>query len=304
VGRQSWKVSFREGDSFRDRSHHPAEPEAETGEPCARGNRCEERDYQGNAKCGPRAFCSTDRDYIGRAIYSLPETYTQLRVILARSEQAGERVSGSRDLPIPVAADVDKLMREIVWVACSWEEVVRAVARLSDYPDGHRRDAVALADACRTLYRHLDTLLSLAPQDVARSATRKRVEEVIEEFGDETGSFLIRYDTAGDAWENVTMDGTQAGMEFLAITGKARGMIGLNRQRRRITEVPCDQCKARTLVQYEALLGGWEPKARCTNCPNAYTGQLFEFLMGRVYEVQVATLNAEELKRRVAAAAA
>jgi hypothetical protein len=273
----------------------PGPDETDAGTPCACGRRCAESDYQGNAALCPRAFCLTDRDWIGRAIFKLPETYASLALLLPRSEQAGERVSGSREAPIPVAADVEAFMREIVHVAVSWEDQVRAVARLSDYPDGRRRDGKALADACRTLGPdgQLDTLLSLLPESKVRYAPPWRIAELAESDPD----VILHFDTSGDAWETVKKDGTAAGLEFLAITGRARGMLGLTRQRRRITELPCDGCSAPTLVQYEARDGGWEEAVKCTNCPNAYTGLQFGHFMGRVYAVQVAALEAENRKR-------
>jgi len=286
--------------------------------PCARGIRCEERDYHGNPNLCPRAFCETDTRYVCRAITGLPFTYVELRGLLARSEQAGERVSGSREPPMNIAADIEAFMRSIVHVTVSWEERVRAVAGLRDHgdwarklrklPDGEevrRRDSVALDDACRTLSRFLPALLSLEPHEYLRPATRKRVDEIIEEHGGEQPEAVygpsgqqwvtlqpIRYDTSGDAWETAELDGTGAGLEFLALNGRARGMLGKSRQRRRITEVRCDECKSKsTLVQYEAHDGGWEPKVRCTQCPNAYIGPSYDLLMGRVYQVQLAELG-------------
>jgi hypothetical protein len=285
VGRKGWQFSFR------GEHQDQAAVTDGAGDPCARGIRCEERDYQGNARCGPRTFCETDSRYIRRAITDLPRTYIEVRTLLARTEQAGERVSGSREPPMPLAADVQEFMREILLIACSWEEVVRTAARSSDYPDGRRRDSVQLAAACKTLDINFEALLNLGPCDLVRPATRRRVDQVIEEHGDETGSNLIRYDTSGDAWENVTLDGTAAALEFLALNGRARGMLGISRQRRRITEVPCDDCKAKTLVQYEARDGGWDPVVKCTNCPNVYSGPRYELLMGRAYQVQLESLG-------------
>jgi hypothetical protein len=288
----------------------PDAVETDAGTPCACGRRCAEADYQGNAALCPRAFCRTDRDWIGRAIVGLPGAYAELALLLPRSGQAGERVSGSREAPIPVAADVEAFMREIVLVACSWEEQVRAVAGLSDYPEvpeaalgwgvagGGRRDGKALADACRTLGpdAHLDTLLSLEAQEKMRYASPARVADLAES----DPGLVLHFDASGDAWELRVMDGTDAGLEFLAVTGRARGMLGLNRQRRRITEIPCDSCGAPTLVQREAPSGGWEEAVRCTNCPNAYTGLSFGHFMGRLYQVQVAALAAEGRRRAAA----
>lgn len=283
--------SFCSGD-FSERDRRP-DDEEEAGDPCACGSRCAESDYQGNARRCPRAFCRTDERYIADAIAALPETYRQVRTLLARSQQQEERVSGSREAPLPLAADVEAFLREIVRVAVSWEDQVMAVARLSDYPDGPRRDTVALADAARTLHAHLTTLLSLAPETKQRFVPPSRL--------DAEPDLEVHFDTAGDAWEFPRLDGTDAGLEFLALHGRARGMCGLTRRRRRITEVACDGCHELTLVQREAVTGGWEPAVRCSDCPNAYTGLLFTHIMARVYEAQVAAL--EEDRRRKAHAA-
>ena len=270
------------------------------GTPCACGRQCAERDYQGNAALCPRAFCLTDRDWIGRAIAGLPESYARLSLLLPRSGQASERVSGSREAPIPVAAGVEAFMREIVHVACSWEEQARAVARMSDYPAGRRRDGKALADACRTLGPdgHLDALLSMGPEPKSRYASPARIAEL----ADSDPGLVLFFDTAGDAWEFVEMDGTDAGLEFLALAGRARGMLGLTRQRRRVTEVCCDGCGALTLVQHEARDGGWEEVIRCTNCPRSYAGAQFALISGRIYQVQMGALEAEHRRRAAAAA--
>lgn len=261
-----------------------AEAEAESGQPCARGPQCADADYQGNPRMGPRPFCERDEAWIGKTIAGLPETYVRLRMLLARSQQREERVSGSREAPLPLATDIDAFMREIVHVTFSWEEQVCAVASLSDHPDGHRRDSVALAGACATLARRLTTLLALAPEVKIRYVPVSVLYEADLDF-------RIWWDTAGDAWAETTLDGTDAGLEFLRISGRARGMLGLNRGRRRITEVPCDDCKSLTLVQWEGRDGGWDPVIRCTSCPNAYVGARFELLMGRVYKVQMDRLE-------------
>jgi len=278
---------------YREWTTRPAGPgEPAAGQPCARGRQCAEADYQGNPSAGPRPWCEKDRGYIGQAITGMPETYVRLHFLLAASQQAEERVTGSREAPIPLATDIEAFLAQIVDVAAGWEEAVQATARLADPPGGHRRPGVILGDACRTLSGHLGTLLALAPAEYRRHATYQRVTDIIEESGDSPDDGVVRYDTAGDAWETVTLDGTDAGLEFLRLNGRARGMLGLSRQRRRITEVPCDECQAATLVQWEGFTGGWDPVIKCTACPNAYAGPRFELLMGRVYRVQVDQLKA------------
>lgn len=264
------------------------------GRPCACGKQCAERDYQGNPARGPRAFCDTDRRYIGRVIRQFPETYTRLSFLLVPGGQQAERVSGSQEAPDAVNTRVQAFMREIILVAVSWEEQVRAVASLSEIPATAVRDGAALARACRLLGGHdddragyLDTLLSLEPEGKRRPLPGAKMLLDLE-----PGSHII-IDQAGDAWENRERDGTDAGLEFLRLNARARDMLGLSPQKRRITEVPCDGegCGQRTLVQREAIAGGWEPVVRCTNCPQTYIGTQFELLMGRVYQAQQKALS-------------
>lgn len=269
----------------------------EGGTSCACDRQCAERDYQGIPKRGPRAFCDTDRDWIGTAIRSLPETYVLLRGLLVPSMQQEEHVSGSREAPVPVNLDVQAFMQQVVHVALSWEDQVRAVARLSDLPDGGVRDGAALARACRLLAGtgrrdssgypdtgYLDTLLSLPPE------SKERFFPPNLKLGSLAPGTRIRVDTSGDAWGETEMDGTAAGLEFLRLHGRARGMIGFTRQRRRLTEVPCDGCRGKTLVQWEAKAGGWEPVVRCSACPTSYTGAAYDLLLGRVYQEQLRAL--------------
>lgn len=254
------------------------------GMPCACAKSCAERDYQGNPARGPRAFCDTDRRYIGRVIRQFPETYTRLSFLLVPGGQQAERISGSQEAPDAVNTRVQAFMREIILVAVSWEEQVRAVASLSEIPTAAVRDGAALARACRLLGGHdddrtgyLGTLLSLEPEDKRRPLPGSKMLIDLE-----PGSHII-IDSAGDAWENRERGGTDAGREFLKLNGRARDMLGLSLQRRRVA-VRCDGCDQMTLKQREALGGGWEPVIRCTNCPEVYIGTRFELITGREYQ--------------------
>ena len=264
------------------------------GQPCACARSCAERDYQGNPARGPRAFCDTDRAHIWHVIRGLPETYTRLSFLLPPAGQQDERVSGSREAPAAVNVQVEAFMREIILVAVSWEEQVRATASLTAIPEGAVRDGAALSRACGLLAGtregstgYLDTLLGLEPEAKRRPLPGSR------KLADCEPGSLIVIDSAGDAWQNRELGGTDAGLEFLRVNGRARTMLGLNLQKRRITEVPCDgeNCGLRTLVQREAVGGGWEPVVRCTACPQTYIGPQFELLMGRVYAAQVEALK-------------
>jgi hypothetical protein len=296
----------------------------DSGTACACGRYCAERDYQGNAAYGPRAFCASDERHIGEAIRGLPEVYTELSLRLAKTGQQEERVSGSREAPVPVNLEAETFMRHILLVTLTWEEMVRSAAGLSN-PDActacggegeangsgcrpcqgsgviKTRDGAALQRASillggedRDRTGHLGTLLSLEAAEVVRPVPgSKRLAEL------EPGT-VVRIDSAGDAWQQGEMTGTAAGLEFLRLSGRARGMLGLSRQRRRITEVPCDGCRGRTLVQSEAKAGGWEPVVRCTACSMAYAGAHYDLLMARAYQAQLAELEKHRTAQQAA----
>ncbi len=258
------------------------------GRPCACGPRCAERDGGGVPAYGPRPFCGTDRAAIGAVIRRLPRTYTELHALLAPGRQRQEPVSGSRDGD-PVNLGVEAFMRAVVHIAVSWEEQVRAVTRSSALPDGAVRDGVALTRACVLLAGtghgsdgHLDTLLALPAEP------KERCFPPDMRLRDLPPGARIRVDSAGDAWGETDLDGTGAGLEFLALHTRAQELLGLTRRRRRITAVPCDGCRGRTLVQYEAAAGGWEETARCTACAAVYTGAQYGLLMDRVLAAQAA----------------
>jgi hypothetical protein len=268
------------------------------GVSCACGRGCAEGDYAGNPKVGPRAFCETDATHIGSAIRALPEMYVELRLKLAKSQQQEERVSGSREAPTPLDLRVEAFMRHVILVAVSWEEQVRAAADLSQ-PDGRVRDGIALARACRLLggdspsrTGHLSTLLMLEPEDKNRPLPGSVMLRELE-----PGS-SVRIDDAGDAWQKREMGGADAGLEFLALNGHCRSLLGLTLQRRRVP-LRCDArdgdgrlCGQLTLVQREALAGGWEPVVRCTACGRAHIGEAFELLMVRWFEATQAVAEA------------
>ena len=291
------------------------------GVPCACGKHCAEADYVGNPSRGPRAFCETDRARIASVIKRLPETYAELSLKLVKSQQQEERVSGSREAPVPVDLDVQAFMRHIVLVALTWEDLVRGAANLSD-PDlcpecegegsaegwdcqacegsgvVKSRDGAALKRACDLLGGrdgkgdgHLTALLALEPSDTLRPVKGStKLAEL------EPGS-VIRIDSSGDAWQRREMDGTAAGVEFLKLHSRARGILGLAPRTRRVAarcETDGGGCGSiGTIKQREAPGGDWEAVARCTACPKVYAGADFEDLMGREFQaVQRAERNA------------
>ena len=274
------------------------------GQPCAAGKHCAEADYEGNPQHGPRPFCHTDELRVGTAIRDLPRVYAEVHAKIGKSGagHGEQRVSGGGwEAPAPVDLDVDAFLRQAVLVALTWEERVRHAAGLSNpnlCPACQRsgagsdrecpacdvlrvRDGAALSRACRLLAGpdrertgHLATLLALAPEDVWRPVKPDEAEPGAATYADE----------AGDWWQRTPMGGAEAGVEFLRLAGKARGILGISPRRQRVP-LRCDGCGSLTLVQREALAGDWEDVIRCTNCPRVYAGADYEELMTRWWKL-------------------
>ena len=54
--------------------------------------------------------------HIGAAIREFPQVYAELSLRLAKTGQQEERVSGSREAPVPVDLDVQAFMRHVLLV--------------------------------------------------------------------------------------------------------------------------------------------------------------------------------------------
>lgn len=303
-----------------DSSYSDWEDSETGGQPCARGRHCAEADYQGNPKRGPRSFCDSDRNIIGSVIRGLPDVYVEVHYKLGKTGQssqqdgrAQERISGGgKEAPVPLDLEIDAYLRHVLLVAGTWEDAVRAALGLSnpdtcpacrgegETADGRdcqacagrglvkTRDGAALQRACELLagqtrehQGHLSGLLALAPVEILRPVPKsRRIWEI------PPGS-VIRIDTAGDAWQRSEADGTAAGLEFLTLSSRTRGILGQNLKSRRVA-VRCDGCDTiGTLKQREAEAGGWEPVVRCSACPQVYIGKPFELLMAREYQATV-----------------
>lgn len=292
------------------------------GVACATGKSCAEADYAGNPMRGPRAFCRSDENRIGAAVRDLPERYVRVHMKLAKAgQQDGERVSGgAREAPVPLDLETEAFLRHLLLVTLSWEDAVREALDLHN-PDQcpackgdgvtatggdcpacrgsgrvRARAGVQMDRACGLLAGtwekpggHLVTLLGLPPSEALRPVSR------FTRLADLEPGTVIRIDAAGDAWQRRPMGGADAGLEFLALSARIRSFLGLTLRSRRIL-VPCDGdgCGSLTLVQREAVGGGWEDLVRCTGCGFSYTGEPYKLLMSRWYQ---ALVDAEKARK-------
>lgn len=253
--------------------------------PCARGTRCTDRKVvidQGERIVQPawtyRPFCDRDREHLITTIQDLPTKYARLYLDLPRSGGAGEKVSGSKTPPVPLRVDVEALMRDMVHTAVTWQEIVAAVAGLTE--PGRKRQGRALGDACRALAAHVDALLSLDPWPVARYIPIHQAANL------PTGTTGQVFPHAGYAVAVLELDGAQAALELLDLHARCRSMLGLTR-RRDLLSVPCHKC-GHVAIYRDETSDGLQDEAHCGHCRQTYTGQQWKLLQRVTYEEEIA----------------
>ena len=171
---QGWKVSFRAGDSFKDRQRAhggasgvlrsavataaPALPPGAASAPqspaprpapaaeeeirrCSRGDWCYGRTVATvdgkaviTAAITPRPYCERCAAHIGECLDALPKAYLRLHRELGEAPRRGQAVHAPFGPRLPLREDIDALMRLMAVTLCGWEARVRAVPGLGLRP--------------------------------------------------------------------------------------------------------------------------------------------------------------------------
>lgn len=250
--------------------------------PCARGDRCSERDTDGPA-LGPRPFCESDRILIGRCIQWLPEAFARLWLEIGhRSSGSGEKVATSRTPATPINLEVDALLGEMVEVVASWAERVADVAHLHEPGTAtlrRRRDSIALTQGTGLLAAHLDVLLGLPADAMARAVPLD--EQLLDGY-----PHGVAHPGAGTATVNVDMSGADAGIELLAVHRRCRHVLGLTPRHEHVP-VACWACGNRTVRRWDGA-AGLADEAECVTpeCGERYEGDRYEALMAEVHDAR------------------
>ncbi|MGI5274737.1 hypothetical protein ACQEUU_37270 [Nonomuraea sp. CA-218870] len=228
---------------------------------CARAERCSDprlATESGKTVRRPaltyQPFCPVDRQAVAKALHDLPELWVRVHQRLDKSfatAMGGPVVAVSKTAPVPIHLGADELLRLVLAVLVSWEERVRDVARLAPldtHKSRYRRDGAVLTQAWTILAAHLDALLALPADMMAR----------------------------GDTLEE--LDGAGAGLELLDLAHRCRRLLTDNRQpARHLSGVYCD-CGFPEL--YEALDDdGQMSGAECRQCRSGYDMDAYRALL-------------------------
>ena len=266
---------------------------------CARGPHCAARTttvQDGERVTIPaqtyRVFCDADRDRIAAVLTDLPHRYTELATRIGdRRRSDGPRVSGGgRSAPIPINTGVDALLRQAEEIILSWDERVRAVARLGDLTAPTR--AAAVTAACRMLAAHIDVLLNLGPETMARTMDLTRAMHLIREKKlSEDATAWVR--PAGWVLHHADLAAADAGMELLGLHHRALNALGYTPQHHNLM-TPCWTCGERDLRRHDGT-AGMADHVECLKCHDQYLGGRLSSLM--VEEEQAQQRKADRERR-------
>lgn len=243
--------------------------------PCARGDRCVNSDHNGKPALGPRVLCTNDRAYLIKTINRIPEAYLELYLMIGDKVSAadGPRVSGGgKNPPIPLRADVDALMRNVIDITSSWSERVRTVMNLSEQITTHRRrNGFAMSDTCNFLAKHVDTLLSLEAAWTWRSMDITRVKYLPKD------AVAVVHDDAGWLSYETMMSGADAATELFTLFSRCQSKLG-HTPRHQDLLTPCWRCEQRMLRRWDGA-AGLEDHVECRSCKTRYLGEDLMTLM-------------------------
>lgn len=197
-------------------------------------------------------LCMACTAQVTRAIEELPEDYTDLMVHVGRGDTAGgEKVAGSRDLPVPISVGVHDLAAAIVTEAATWAELVAERLNVdwdSDAMDHHARPGFVLNRATRILTTSVSVLLALQPTDVPEWADN------------------------GWYYNFGTRDGIDGATTMLELHQRARAALGKTKLTHRLP-APCPSCDHLTLVRQNGA-----DHVDCQHCHRTWTEQDYQRL--------------------------
>lgn len=267
----------------------PADLDEDGQRPCARGDRCASATItvvNGERVVEParsyRTLCDADRGLALRCLEQLPAYYSELGDRIGeKSTSVGPKVSGSREAPIPINLSFDELRTELVDVIASWAGRVYRVANLTGTVDTDNRTAASAEGSframCETLGAHLDALLALPAEPMARFLPLAEADKLPE------GTPVHRNYWGGYAHVIVDLDGANAALEIFRLNGRCRWLLGHTGKDEKIPGrcFSCDQLDV--LIRPDSSAGLMD-HAECSACGARYFGAEYTMLLRAAYE--------------------
>lgn len=208
---------------------------------CLRRTRCPgyDRDAgKGQAIDASAGLCDSCERRLLRTLGDLPALYTRLEMIIDEHKAAGEKVSGTREHPIPPRIDVLAAQHEIDFAVSVWSMRVASRIRI---PWSYRhmrqtRGGYRVARGAAILASCHDALIGHPVADVPMWAP------------------------AGFEPVTAKRTGLEAAMDFLVLAERGWRLVSGGSGHARLP-VPCPSCEAPTLVRFNG-----SDQVDCTNC--------------------------------------
>jgi len=216
------------------------------------------------------------------AVEGLAEQYVHLYLALPASGAARERVSGTRDAPIPLSAAVEALMRDVVALVTTWAEPTAEAAGVTGAASPRRLGPDV--QFRRTWVTVVTVELDPSGRPVRDPTTGEVFAVARTERGPTVDVLTRRDDTTGVAltgacrtlaahvdtllalpptwvhewddqagpdgsWQPAERSGIDAGLAMLSLRGRIRATLGETRGRDYLAGVACPECGRKLLYR-------------------------------------------------------
>lgn len=228
---------------------------------CVRADRCADAVTVDGVRVGAAVnttagLCVVCERHVQRAIESLPRDYTALSLVLGKGDGgAGEIVTSSRELPIPIRGEIDELQREMVDVAETWAEAVLDAAGVPLDTQAMRdsRPGFVLDQCSAAVASRMSVLLAL--RDVGHlewvagypyEAPIRCIGGHWSAEGGRCGELHVRTVWRDGYQEPVESSGVDGALRLLSLHHRARKLLALDRRVFRLPEA-CPACSVAAL---------------------------------------------------------
>jgi hypothetical protein len=196
---------------------------------CLRGRRCP--DYDDDHKSGKRieardGLCDSCQRRLSATLTDLPATYTRLEQMIADRKAGGEKVSGTRENPLPPRVDVLTMQTDIDALVSTWSPLVARRLRVqwTERDMWQTRIGFRVSRGARLLAGAVEALLGLPVAEVPV------------------------WTPVGFDDMSVKRSGLEAAADFLALGDRSRRLLSGGDGHARLP-VPCPSCEAPALVR-------------------------------------------------------
>ena len=231
-----------------------------------------------------RVFCDRCEIRVRDFLANLPDVYVRLHIALGEQAGGQEKVSGSRELPVPIRLGVEELIDELEGTVFGWEDALRAALKVpasqrllaGRYVPVRVRVSVPTDDVVREC-AHAWGLDGWAATEAVRlgvwrpvrtpataQASRKRGLRFAESCGWLLDRLTPLLASAG---------GETAGLELMALETRARAALGATRLVHRLP-APCPSCDLVALQREDG-----KDEVRCTACYRVLEPEEYERLV-------------------------